>query len=545
MDFNQLSTDLLNEIVNFYNEPDFETLKNTLYYILATAISIKVLKVAHKIYSARKNLAFLPTAPTSILPWKFAKFSHRIGNDPVVIFNRFYDICKHSWAKTDLSRGINNIWFAPGVNIVYLFSAESSEALLRSNANINKAFAYDMLHPWLGTGLLTSAKGKWKPRRRMITPAFHFNILQDFLEVMNTQTTFMSEKILGDVREGKCDAVNMYNHITLCALDIICETAMGKSISAQMTEEDSEYINAIYMANKVIMRRIRYPYLINDFIFNMVDSDAKAYWKGIALMKKFTYDVILARLSERENKSKSEETSAGDKKRRAFLDLLLDEYENGNITIDGIREEVDTFMFEGHDTTAAAINFAFYHIAKDPRIKENLQREVDEVFRGDLTRDVTTEDLGKLDYVDAFIREILRLYPSVPMFLRNLSEDLKVNEDYTIPKGQSVAIQTYYVHRDPKHWGADAEECKPERFMDKNIKRHAYAWIPFAAGARNCVGQRFAMMEMKMQVASVIRRLNFEIADNQPENMELYGDMILRPWENTLLKITERTEFNF
>jgi len=145
----------------------------------------------------------------------------------------------------------------------------------------------------------------------------------------------------------------------------------------------------------------------------MVDSDAKAYWKGIALMKKFTYDVILARLSERENKTKSEETSAGDKKRRAFLDLLLDEYENGNITIDGIREEVDTFMFEGHDTTAAAINFAFYHIAKDSRIKENLQREVDEVFRGDMTRDVTTEDLGKLDYVDAFIREILRLYPSV------------------------------------------------------------------------------------------------------------------------------------
>ena len=130
-------------------------------------------------------------------------------------------------------------------------------------------------------------------------------------------------------------------------------------------------------------------------------------------MKKFTYDVILARLSERENKTKSEETSAGDKKRRAFLDLLLDEYENGNITIDGIREEVDTFMFEGHDTTAAAINFAFYHIAKDSRIKENLQREVDEVFRGDMTRDVTTEDLGKLDYVDAFIREILRLYPSV------------------------------------------------------------------------------------------------------------------------------------
>ena len=72
----------------------------------------------------------------------------------------------------------------------------------------------------------------------MINPAFHFNILKDFLEVMNSQTSVMSEKILGEVREGKCDAVNMYNHITLCALDIICETAMGKSINAQMTEDD-------------------------------------------------------------------------------------------------------------------------------------------------------------------------------------------------------------------------------------------------------------------------------------------------------------------
>ena len=87
----------------------------------------------------------------------------------------------------------------------------------------------------------------------MITPAFHFNILQDFLEVMNTQTTFMSEKILGEVREGKCDAVNMYNHITLCALDIICETAMGKSISAQMNEEDSEYREFLILSVKRLM----------------------------------------------------------------------------------------------------------------------------------------------------------------------------------------------------------------------------------------------------------------------------------------------------
>ena len=157
MDFNQLFT-----------VESKENLKNTIYYTLAITITLKLIKICKNIYTTRKKSEFLPTAPTSILPWKFAKFSHKIGNDPVIIFNRFNKICKHSWAKTDLSRGINTIWFSPGVNIVYLFTPESCANLLRSNTNINKAFAYDMLHPWLGTGLLTSAKGKWKARRRMI-----------------------------------------------------------------------------------------------------------------------------------------------------------------------------------------------------------------------------------------------------------------------------------------------------------------------------------------------------------------------------------------
>jgi len=457
-----------------------------------------------------------------------------------MVFYRFMDICQRSWAKDDHNRGINTVWLSPRFPIVYLFSPESAEALLRSNTNINKAFAYDMLHPWLGTGLLTAEKKKWKPRRRMITPTFHFNILQDFLEVMNKQTTFMADKLSIESRAGKTGSVDMYSYITLAALDIICETAMGHDLKSQQRESNSDYISSIYLANKVIVRRLRKPYLIPDFTFNLFDKDAKQYWAGIKLMKEFTLSIIQKRISERLTATSEH---VGEKKKRAFLDLLIDEYEQGAIDLDGIREEVDTFMFEGHDTTSAAINMAFYHIAKDSRVRENLQQEVDELFRGDVTRDVTNDDLGKMPYVEAFIREILRLYPSVPMMLRNLSEDLVVNDGVTIPKNTSVAIQAYYVHRDPKHWGDDANECKPERFMDDGIKRHAYAWIPFAAGARNCVGQRFAMMEMKMQVASVIRRLDFRLADGESGKLTMYGDMILRPWENPKLKITERTEF--
>lgn len=265
---------------------------------------------------------------------------------------------------------------------------------------------------------------------------------------------------------------------------------MGYKINAQ-NDDDSEYVSNIYWVNKMMLARVRNPLWTKDFLFKIFCKDAKAYYQKIDMMQNYTKNIIQARIAEREKAKQSEEhenlVSSNDKKRVAFLDLLLDCYDQGQIDLEGIREEVDTFMFEGHDTTSAALNMAFYHIAKDAHVQKKLQDEVDEIFRGDAERDVTVDDLAKMTYVDAFIREVLRLYPSVPLHARILSQDLKVNEKYTIPKGTNVGIFTYFIHRDPKHWGEDAEVFNPDRFLDNSIKRHAYSWVAFAAGSRNCM----------------------------------------------------------
>ncbi|XP_043918443.1 cytochrome P450 4V2 [Protopterus annectens] len=380
------------------------------------------------------------------------------------------------------------IWAGP-LPFVVLFHADTVEAVLNSSRHMDKSFLYRFLQPWLGTGLLTSTGEKWRTRRKMITPTFHFKILMDFLEVMNEQAKILVEKL-----EKKADkeAFNCFSDITLCALDIICETAMGRKIHAQ-SNEDSEYVKAVYRMGELIHRRQKVPWMWPDFIY-FSTAEGKQHKNNLKILHSFTDSVIkertrmMARSTELSLVPEDENGSEKSSKRKAFLDMLLTaKYDDGNLLKhEEIREEVDTFMFEGHDTTAAAINWSLHLLASHPEIQQKVHSELDEVF-GELDRPPTMEDLKNLQFLDCVIKESLRLFPSVPMFARTLRDGCNIR-GYNIPKGVNAVIIPYALHRDPEHF-PDPEEFKPERFLSENSSgRHPYAFIPFSAGLRNCIG---------------------------------------------------------
>nr|CAD7416098.1 unnamed protein product [Timema poppensis] len=192
------------------------------------------------------------------------------------------------------------------------------------------------------------------------------------------------------------------------------------------------------------------------------------------------------------------------KKRRAFLDMLLEAAQDGEIMSDSdIREEVNTFMFEGHDTTASAISFSLTTLALHQDIQDKVVKELDSIL-GDSDRDANYRDIQEMKYLEMVIKEILRLFPSVPAFVRNLQEDVEL-DGYTLPKGANITIGAFALHRDPEYF-PDPEKFDPERFSPENSQgRHPYQYVPFSAGSRNCIGQRFAMLEMKSTVSKVLR----------------------------------------
>lgn len=435
---------------------------------------------------------------------------------------------------------IVRIWIGPQPYVL-ISGAEAVEVVLSSSRFIEKSFDYSFLHPWLGTGLLTSSGQKWRSRRKLLTPAFHFKILEDFVDVFNNEGQKLVKK-LQKKADGK--PFNSFPYITKCTLDIICETAMGTSINAQDDEGENAYIDAIYKIGYMTQQRVANAWQHSSFLY-WLSGYAKQRDSLVKILHEFSLKTIRERrrlFQERiktTEKEKEEDPAGSKKKRLAFLDLLLEYSQNDNMNLpdEDIREEVDTFMFEGHDTTTAAINWALFLLGLHPEIQAKVHDELDSVF-GNLDRPVTTEDLRELKYLENCIKESLRIFPSVPFFGRETMEEMVIG-NFVIPANTPVTIMTYRLHRDPKYF-QNPEIFNPDRFLPENSKgRHPFAYVPFSAGPRNCIGQKFAMMEEKIVLSHILRNFRVESEETRSQ-VHVLGELILRPEKGNHLKLFPR-----
>lgn len=206
------------------------------------------------------------------------------------------------------------------------------------------------------------------------------------------------------------------------------------------------------------------------------------------------------------------------------------------------------------------ISWALYMLGLHKDIQDKARKEVDsilesqddvcETFRGAKeeegvpmstklkTTDVTIEQIRAMKYLDCVIKETLRMWPSIPFVSRDLSEDTTIGK-YLIPKGTSCTVMTHSLHHNPKYY-PKPELFDPDRFLPENSTgRHPFAYIPFSAGPRNCIGQKFAQMEVKVILAKVIR--NYHIETMIPrDKLVLVGELVLRSRNGLNVSLTPR-----
>ncbi|KAJ6216496.1 hypothetical protein RDWZM_007653 [Blomia tropicalis] len=449
--------------------------------------------------------------------------------------------------------------------LIFLWHPETVEKVLANNFLLQKSSQYQFLHPWLGTGLLTSEGTKWRTRRKLLVPAFHFKILHDFVPVFNEQARVLIDRLREVARRkcSNCTVVDIVPVITACTLDIICETIMGASIGAQQST-NNKYCKSVTEVGECFLERLMQPHFWADQIYYRSEPGTR-FSTNLVRLHEFTRKVIRNRKAELLNQTNTirykrtangyTELEENEKDRRkAFLDLLLDHHiKSGELTEEDIREEVDTFMFEGHDTTAMALSWILYLLGHHPEIQARAAAEVDSLFEedsanlddanngaddGDDKVTLTLDKIKSLKYLECCVKEGLRLCPSVPFIGRRLHEDMAIN-GYNVPKGTILFVYIFMLHRDPDIF--PKPECfDPDRFLPENsIGRHPFAFVPFSAGPRNCIGQRFAMSELKVVLAYLLRYFRFESLDHR-DKISAMMEMVYRPKSPLRLRIHER-----
>nr|AEL88542.1 cytochrome P450 CYP4BD5v1 [Dendroctonus rhizophagus] len=374
---------------------------------------------------------------------------------------------------------------------------EFNEFLHTSTVHIEKSNLYNFFKGWLGQGLLTSFGPTWRSHRKVITPSFHFSILQQFISVFDSVGNKLMKKLESEA--GK-DSVEVSQLISLYALDVICEAAMGVKIHA-LESGNSEYVKSIKEMCNIVVDRM---FSIISTRFYKLTSTYQKEKKALKIIHEHVDAVISKRLEEYSQKPEksSQSDDFGVKKRLAFLDMLLEARIDGKpLTKTELRDEVNTFMFEGHDTTSSAMSFALYLIATHPEVQDKLFEEQTQIFPSDCKNARPSHnELLEMKYLDLVIKETLRLFPPVTFYGRKLAHDVEF-KGTLYPKGLSVLLFPYGSHRSPKYF-TEPDKFIPERFENWTGKL-PFAYTPFSAGPRNCIGQKFAVLEMLATLSKI------------------------------------------
>nr|XP_018916819.1 PREDICTED: cytochrome P450 4C1-like [Bemisia tabaci] len=436
--------------------------------------------------------------------------------------------------------GIYRQW--PGwVPFILLAKAEYAEVFFTSKNLETKSFLYDVFHDWLGQGLLTSSGHLWQQRRKLITPAFHFSVLNGLCDTLVEKGIKTVELLRSQPTDSPVD---VYEFMYLVALDSICEAAMGIKINA-MTDPKLDYIRALTDNTKISIERTFKPWLNHRFFY--ITPMGRRLARNLETIFQLSKMAINHSKMTRKPKRKENEDTEFDeikgKKKLAFLDLLLEAHDSTTafITDEGLQDEVNTFMFAGHETTASSMSFTLHILSIHPEIQEKCFRELDDIFQGS-DRKPTVDDLRDMKYLEQVIKESLRLFPSAPQIGRRVSADTQFGK-YIAPAGSNLTLSIYALHRDPEQF-PDPEKFDPERFSRENASiRHPFAYVPFAAGARNCLGQKFAMMEEKVILSYIIRHFIIE-AVTQKDDVKVLFSAILRSKESINVIFKQRNDLN-
>jgi cytochrome P450 len=370
-----------------------------------------------------------------------------------------------------------------------------------------------------GQGLVASEGEYWRRQRQLMAPAFHRERITAYGETMVRCT----EALLGGTDSGEPRTTRWRDGAVLnlhAEMMRLTGTIAAKTLfSTELDAEGEEVIRAFDAVTAEIAARFRRPFKIPDWV---PTPGNRRYRAGIARLDRLVYRII--------------EAHRHGEPSHDVLGLLMNaRTETGEALADrALRDEVVTLFLAGHETTALALTWAFYLLARHPEAEARLHAEVDAALAG---RAPSPADLPGLPYTDGIVKEALRLYPPAYVLGRENVVEVELGGQ-AVPAGTTLLVSPWVMHRDPRFF-ENPDEFRPERWADGLEDRlPRFAYLPFGGGPRFCIGQQFALMEARLLLAGIARKFRLVRAGNAP--VEPFPSITLRPAGAVEMKVVAR-----
>ncbi len=357
--------------------------------------------------------------------------------------------------------------------------------LLANHANYSKShFLRRILGPLLGDGLLISEGNLWRRQRRIAAPAFHNKRIAEFVATMTACTEVTLARW-----HAMTEPFDVAAEMMALTLNIIARTMFSTDVSGE--------VEAVRRLMDIVVT-LR-PGLFDLFGFPewLPRRQPRAYRRAIA-----EFEALVSRLlAER----RADRIDRGD-----LLSMLLaarDPETGQGMSDKQLRDEILTIFLAGHETTANALSWTWYLLARHPEAEARLHDELDRVLGG---RMPSYADLAELKWTRMVIEEAMRLYPPAHTIVRTALGEDRIG-GVRVPAGAIVTISIYVTHRNPNLW-PEPERFEPERFAPAEVaRRHRFAYLPFGGGPRICIGNSFAIAEAQVIIAAIAQRCRLRL----------------------------------
>jgi cytochrome P450 len=418
--------------------------------------------------SARPHEARLP--PTAQVPFEIAASEDTLER-MIELFARHGDVYRV---------------FAPSRNTyVWVISHpdDVKRVLVGNHRNYTKGIGLDRVKILLGNGIMTSEGDFWRRQRHMMQPAFHRRVISEFGRLIDAANERFIVKWEAQAARG--ELVNVTDDMSELTLDIVLRSIFGADLDWLVQEHGS---NPFDLVTKEPARDLKFAYRFRQ------------------LTK------LVGALAERRREQASQ--------RFDFLAMLMDARDKDTGAAMSERELIDeimTLIVAGHETTASGLNWTWYLLSQHPRVEAKLHAELDACEVDAATGLAQAE---QLTYTRQVVDEALRLYPPGWLLSRRAIE-ADVLGGFAVPAGTDILLSPFLLHRHPRYWH-DPEAFRPERFdSEHEAERPRFAYMPFAAGPRHCIGESLALYEMYLHLFRVARRYRLTYAADHPQNRPL------------------------